>query len=224
MYKILFIDEEKDAIDDFRDYVEQTPASKNVDVFSEFPLGDIDEMVSLIIKINPDAIITDFMLNEHKTNIRYGVPYNGIDLVRYFTSIREAFPCFVMTSFDDDAVKQSDDVNIVYIKDILHSESKTNVKANFLEKVVSQITHYKARINAAEKELIDLIKLRDEGKAGIMDEEKIIQLDSFLERSIDKRNTIPSDYKQLSNTQRLEQILNTVDNILKQVNKDEDQL
>ncbi|ORC30220.1 hypothetical protein B2M05_15500, partial [Enterobacter cloacae subsp. cloacae] len=195
MYKILFIDEEADAIDDFKDYVEQTPASKNVQVLSEFPLNDLDEMVALIIKINPDAVITDFMLNEHKTHIKYGVPYNGIELVRHFTAIREAFPCFVMTSFDDDAVKQSDDVNIVYIKDILHSENKTNVKANFLEKVVSQITHYKARIESAEKELITLIKLRDEGKAGIMDEERIIQLDNFLERSIDKRNIIPNDYK-----------------------------
>ncbi|SUB31435.1 Uncharacterised protein [Yersinia pseudotuberculosis] len=221
MYKILFIDEEKDAIDDFKDYVDETPASKNVEVLSEYPLNDLDDMISLIIKINPDAIITDFMLNEHKVNIKYGVPYNGIELVRNFTSIREGFPCFVMTSFDDDAVKQSDDVNIVYIKDILHSEKKTNVKANFLEKVVSQITHYKSKLENTESELKKLLKLRDSGKATIADEEKIIELDNFLEKSIDKNNAIPKSYKQLSNTQRLEQILSKVDSLLQQVQKDE---
>lgn len=222
MYKILFIDEEKDAIDDFRDYVEETPASKNVDVLSEYPLGDLDEMISLIIKINPDAIITDFMLNEHKINIKYGVPYNGIELVKTFTSIRDGFPCFVMTSFDDDAVKQSDDVNIVYIKDILHSEKKTKVKANFLEKVVSQITHYRSKIENAEFELKKLIVRRDAGKASLADEEKIIELDTFLERSIDKTNIIPKNYKHSSNTQKLEEILNKVDDLLKQVNRHED--
>ncbi|MCT6590822.1 hypothetical protein N3553_13145 [Pantoea dispersa] len=219
MYKILFIDEEKEAIEDFKDYVDETPTSKNIEVLNEYPLKEIDEMISLIIKLNPDAIITDFMLNEHKTDIKYGVSYNGIELVKRIMAIREGFPCFVMTSFDDDAVKQSDDVNLVYIKDILHSEKDTKVKANFLEKVVNQISHYQSKIHSVEVELKKLIKLRDTGKAGIVDEERIIELDTFLERAIDKKSTIPKEYKKLSNTQRLESILNKVDNILSKVNK-----
>lgn len=221
MYKILFIDEENDAIDEFKDYADETKTSEQILVVAEFPQPTLEEMIQTIIKINPDAIITDFMLNEKKTSIKYGVEYNGIDLVKDFTSIREGFPCFVMTSFDDDAVKESDDVNIVYIKEILHSEKSSNVKASFLEKVVSQIAHYRSRIESYENELKALIELRNSGKANISDENRIIVLDQLLEQSIDRQNSIPMEFKELSNTHRLNEILSKVDNLLSKINKDE---
>lgn len=221
MYRILFIDEETDAIEEFKDYADETTTSEQIVVLDEFPQPSLDEMIETIIKINPDAVITDFMLNEKKTSIKYGVEYNGIDLVKKFISIRDDFPCFVMTSFDDDAVKESDDVNIVYIKDILHSEKNSNVKASFLEKVVSQITHYRARIDSSEKELKQLIELRKTGKATIVDENRIIELDHFLEQSVDRKNSIPKEFKELSNTQRLQEILSKVDNLLSKINKND---
>lgn len=221
MYKILFIDEEEDAIDDFKDYADETTTSEQILIVAEFPQPTLEEMIQTIIKINPDAIITDFMLNEKKTSIKYGVEYNGIDLVKNFTSKRDGFPCFVMTSFDDDAVKESDDVNIVYIKEILHSEKSSNVKASFLEKVVSQIAHYRSRIESYENELKALIELRNNGKANISDENRIIVLDQFLEQSIDRQSSIPMEFKELSNTNRLNEILLKVDNLLSKIKKDD---
>jgi DNA-binding NarL/FixJ family response regulator len=221
MYKILFIDEEDDAIDDFKDYADETTTSEQILIVAEFPQPTLEEMIQTIIKINPDAIITDFMLNEKKTSIKYGVEYNGIDLVKNFTSKRDGFPCFVMTSFDDDAVKESDDVNIVYIKEILHSEKSSNVKASFLEKVVSQIAHYRSRIESCENELKALIELRNNGKANISDENRIIVLDQFLEQSIDRQSSIPMEFKELSNTNRLNEILLKVDNLLSKIKKDD---
>ncbi|WP_113626420.1 hypothetical protein [Pectobacterium peruviense] len=221
MYKILFIDEEDDAIDDFKNYADETTTSEQILIVTEFPQPTLEEMIQTIIKINPDAIITDFMLNEKKTSIKYGVEYNGIDLVKNFTSKRDGFPCFVMTSFDDDAVKESDDVNIVYIKEILHSEKSSNVKASFLEKVVSQIAHYRSRIESYENELKALIELRNNGKANISDENRIIVLDQFLEQSIDRQSSIPMEFKELSNTNRLNEILLKVDNLLSKIKKDD---
>ena len=218
MYKILFIDEQKSDIDEFKDYVDQSNTKENFTVESEFPLEDITEMIQLIVKHNPDAIVTDFMLNEYKEDIDYNVPYNGVQLVREFTSVREGFPCFVMTSFDDNAIKESEDVNIVYIKDILHgSEGKTQAKANFLVRVESQIVHYKSKIQDAENELLRLLQLRNEGKATMEEENELIRLDHFLEVSIDKKSSIPAEFKSLSNTDKLEAMLSKVDELLKKV-------
>lgn len=220
MYKIIFIDEQQSDIDDFKDYVDATNSNEKFEVIGEFPQEELDEMIQVIIKHNPDAVVTDFMLNEYKEAVKYNVPYNGVQLVQEMLSIRESFPCFVMTSFDDNAIKASDDVNLVYIKDILHgSEKETNAKANFLERVESQIVHYKTKIANAEKELYRLLELRNSEKATIEDEEEIIRLDHFLERSIDKRNAIPEEYKSLSNTKRLTEIISKVDELLKKVEK-----
>ncbi|HMI78575.1 MAG TPA: hypothetical protein VK484_07265 [Ferruginibacter sp.] len=221
MYKILFIDEQEDDIDDFKDYIQKTNTKQTFELVIELPLDSLDSMLDRILDINPDAVIVDFMLNEYKELVQYNVPYNGVDLIEALLSIRQDFPCFVMTSFDDDAIKIIDDVNKVYIKDILHGKEKeTNAKANFLERIESQIGHYKTRIGNAEQRLEELIEMRKAGKVTMEDEKEIIDLDDFLEKSLDKKSSIPEEYKTLSNTKKLEEILTKVDELLEKVNKD----
>ena len=216
MYKIIFIDEQPDDIEEFQDYVDKTNTNEKFTLIAEYPAESISDMIQIVIQHNPDALITDFMLNEYKEAVKYNVPYNGVQLVKEFTSIREGFPCFVITSFDDDAIKTSDDVNIVYIKNILHiAEEKTGAKANFLERIENQIIHYKSKIQEAEKELLHLLELRSAGKATVQDESELIRLDHFLESSVDKRNIIPEEYKSLSNINKLEEVLSKVDELLK---------
>jgi DNA-binding NarL/FixJ family response regulator len=91
MYKILFIDEQQGDIDDFKDYVDATTTTENISVVAEYPLESLDEMIQEIFKHNPDAVITDFMLNEYKEAIKYNVPYNGVELVRELTRFERAF-------------------------------------------------------------------------------------------------------------------------------------
>ena len=218
MHKIVFIDEQKEDIDDFLDYVEKTSTKESFEIIVEYPVEDLDEMIQLIIQHGPDAIITDYMLNESKEYIKYNIPYNGVELVNEFLSIREGFPCFVMTSYDDQAISSSEDVNIVYIKGLIHnSEQKTGAKANFLERVESQIMHYKSRIETAEKNIVALLDLRKSGTATLDQESELIELDQFLESSIDKRNSIPAEFKVLSNEKMLGEMLSKVDLILKRL-------
>ncbi|MEI6949660.1 hypothetical protein V9K67_20905 [Paraflavisolibacter sp. H34] len=217
MYKLLFIDEEQDTLEDFADYVDEFPSKVSVKPFTKLPLESMEEMIDYIIKLAPDALITDFRLNEMKGDIKYNVPYNGVDLVREYQSIRDYFPCFVLTALDDEAISQSDDVNIVYIKNILYNKEEGNAKAKFLDRVISQIEHYKSRIENAKAELLALIKIRESGQADIGVEKRIIDLDDFLEKSVDAKNSIPAELKLLSNSDRLNTILNKVDELLKKI-------
>jgi DNA-binding NarL/FixJ family response regulator len=220
MYKILFIDEEKDTLEDFEQFVDGFSSKVELQSFTHFPLAEKDEMIEYIIKLAPDALITDFRLNEMKSDIKYNVPYNGIDLIEEFLSIRNHFPCFVLTAIDDEAVNQSDDVNMVYIKNILYSKEDGGAKAKFLDRVISQIEHYKSRIENAKIELSELIKIRESGKADYKIEERMIELDDFLEKSIDAKNSIPSEFKSFSNSNKLDNILNKVDELLDKINND----
>jgi len=216
MYKLLFIDEEKETLEDFEDFVENFPAKIELKAITQLPLADKEEMIEYIIKLAPDALIFDFRLNEMKTDIDYNVPYNGVDLVEEFQSIRNHFPCFVLTALDDEAVNQSDDVNIVYVKNILYKkdEGEGKAKAQFLDRVINQIEHYQKRIENAKNELTELVKVREAGEANIEIENRLIVLDDFLEKSIDARSSIPSEFKTLSNSNRLDNILNKVDKLL----------
>ena len=153
MYKILFIDEEKDTLQDFEEFVEKFHSKIKLEPITNFPLSNLEEMIECIIKIAPDAIISDYRLNELKTDIKYNVPYNGVDLVEEYQRIRNDFPCFVLTALDDEAVNSSNDVNIVYVKNILYNQEEGNAKAKFLDRVISQIEHYENRIERYKQEL-----------------------------------------------------------------------
>ncbi|HEX8575306.1 MAG TPA: hypothetical protein VF677_03350, partial [Flavobacterium sp.] len=145
---------------------------------------------------------------------------NGVNLVEEFQSIRNHFPCFVLTALDDEAVNNSNDVNIVYVKNILYNKEEGNAKAKFLDRVISQIEHYKNRIESYKQELADLIEIRKKGDADIAVESRIIELDDFLEKSIDGKSVIPSEFKTLTNSNRLDNILNKVDKLLKKLDED----
>ncbi len=221
MYKILFVDEESGTLEDFEEFVEKSSSKAKIEPITMLPLAELDDMVESIIKISPDAVISDYRLNELKTDIKYTVKYNGVELVEEFQSIRNDFPCFVLTAVDDEAVNSSDDVNIVYVKNLLYNKEEGNAKASFLERVISQIEHYKSRIKNSQTELAELIDLRKEGKADILIENRIIELDDFLEKTIDGKSVIPAEFKTLTNSKRLDEILNKVDQLLKKLEEDD---
>lgn len=58
------------------------------------------------------------------------------------------------------------------------------------------------------------MELRNAGTATMDDESEIIRLDHFLEVSTDRKNSIPDEYKTLSNSRRLEELLTKVDTLL----------
>lgn len=222
-YRILFIDEETDSFDDFLDYIEKSTRAGEIEPITQLPLEDLDMMLERIFEISPDAIITDFNLNEKRVDIDYNVPYNGTELLEAFLSKRTDFPFLVLTAFDDVAINETDDVNKIYVKHILHRSNKEETlkaRATFLDRVIASINHYQSKLKNAEVELLQLLEKKKAGETNYDDEQRIIELDGFIEKSVDKSSSIPNEYKISSNTDRLGELLSRVDSIIDKLNKD----
>lgn len=125
-----------------------------------------------------------------------------------------------MTSYDTDAIHASEDVNKVYDKEILHSDAS---KGNdpFLIRLKSQYDKYHMRIINAQKELESLVKNSNERKLTIKEEERLIELDNFLEKSIDARNPVPIELKKVSNQENLIKLLSKVDKFIEEVKQND---
>jgi len=221
MYKLLYIDEDQEQIENFQNYIDDTNTNNIFEVIPQLPLGDMEEMIEKILKANPDVIVSDFLLNENIGALGYNVPYNGVELVEEFLAIRHKFPCFVLTAKDQDAVSDSEDVNLVYTKSLMTTEIEdTKAKVKFTDRLIKQIEHYQSRITDAQKELQELLEVRKSGNADYKIENRIIELDDFLEKSIDATHSVPTEFKTFSNTQRLDNILSKVDELLKKLDND----
>lgn len=214
MYRILFVDEQQEDIDNFKDYVEEKDSERIFEVLQMYPLESLDDMVEEIMNAHVNAVVTDFRLNEYKVYIKYNVPYDGAQLVEKVMAEREDFPCFVLTSFDDEAVGKSEDVNIVYIKGILHrTEKHTTAKATFLDRVKNQIIHYQSKIDKWESRLMELLEKSKTIKLDALEEEELLKLDNLIEKSLDKKSTVPQIAKTSTESESLYELLKAVEEL-----------
>lgn len=209
-YKILFIDEEKRQQDEFADFMDHY--QDRVELICHYPRATLVETIAMIDELHPDAIVSDFKLNEIKDDIKYNVSFDGSELMDAYLDERPGFPCFVLTSFDDQAIYRSHDLNIVYLKRDLHP-SKDD-KITFADRIIQKIVSYQAEISNAQERLNVLMELRRNNQATSRDEQELIELDSFLERSLGKKTQVPAGMKDLSNMNRLNELIGKADAIL----------
>lgn len=209
-YKILFIDEEKRQQDEFADFMDHY--QDRVELICCYPLSTLVDTIAMIDELHPDAIVSDFKLNDIKDDIKYNVSFDGSELMDAYLDERPGFPCFVLTSFDDEAIYRSHDLNIVYLKRDLHP-SKDD-KITFADRIIQKIVSYQTEISNAQERLNDLMELRRNNQATSKDEQELIELDSFLERSLGQKTQVPAGMKELSNMKRLNELIEKADAIL----------
>ena len=209
-YKILFIDEEKRQQDEFADFMDHY--QDRVELICCYPLSTLVDTIAMIDESHPDAIVSDFKLNDIKDDIKYNVSFDGSELMDAYLDERPGFPCFVLTSFDDEAIYRSHDLNIVYLKRDLHP-SKDD-KITFADRIIQKIVSYQTEISNAQKRLNDLMELRRNNQATSKDEQELIELDSFLERSLGQKTQVPAGMQELSNMKRLIELIEKADAIL----------
>lgn len=219
MYKIVYIDEQEDARDEFLDFVENKDSDKRFDVETMKPAASLEEMLAQIREIGADALISDYRLNEHIKGLGYPVPYDGVELVNEFLQERAGYPCFVITSFPADAANSSEDVNIVYVKNVLNDRDSADL--DFLVRIRIQVDHYRNKIDEAENRIFELLPRRRAGVLSLDEEEELVRLDSFLESTISKSAAVPPELKRPSNENKLSELLLKVDTLLGKMGHDE---
>ena len=212
-YKILFVDEEDEALENFEYYVYHRNSDKAIDLIAMVPHDNLDELLKYIEIENFDAIITDHKLNEKKSSIEY----DGIELVRAIQAKKENFPCFILTGWDKEAVENGDDANIVYLKNFEDPEGDSH--ATFLDKIKNQILKYRKKIKDSEDELLLLIEKSNEADLNASEEARLIELDSFIEKSTNQKSAIPEHLKGIKNLDELHKMIDSTDKLLEELKK-----
>lgn len=213
MYRILFIDEVEADIRRFQRYVYKQDTNKQFDVVAKLPIENFDKFIEEILTEKVDAIISDYQLTEYMPVITY----TGVELIEEILMKKSGFPCFVMTSHDDQAVAKSSDVNIVYIKGLMTKED--NVKITFLERVKNQIQHYKSKISDVQSEFNTIIKKSKDISLSAKDEERLLELDDFLEKALNQESKIPTKLKEKSTLSDLHKLIENTDILLAKFSK-----
>lgn len=167
---------------------------------------DIDRMVEKIINEKTDALIIDFKLSSQQN-----ISYSGVALAEKIEKKLHGFPLFILTSFEDDLFqKENFNAYQVFEFERYIEDYKERIEIN--SKIVQQIKIYNSTLNLWKEELIRL--LPHEGENATIDE-RILLLDSWIERSIDGTSAIPQKTKkELNDANRIQLLIDKIDKII----------
>jgi hypothetical protein len=201
-YKIAYIDESEADTRKFQRF-----SYNYFEVIPFIPKDSIEETCNDILESHVDAIISDFDFAEQLSTVHY----DGTDLVSLFLKKRDNFPVFILTSYEDDAISKGEDVNIIYEK------KEMDEGEMFLERVKAQIEKYKHKLEFEENRIIELITESKKRKLNAAEMEELAELDSKIEKALDKESRIPNILRSDKEASELSELLKKVDELAKKL-------
>lgn len=207
-YKIGIVEDDflmKHLIKERLERIQEENVELEVEIIAFEELGQLD-LIDKIYEENFDALVLDHKLNSANANVNF----EGADVATSMEELLYFFPVFILTSYEIDAEsKKYVDVNTVYEKD-KYIEDEIGDYVQFINrKIITQIKHYKNRIEDIQNELIDL-KKKDE--LNNEEKERVLMLDHYLEISLCGRKAIPLHLKK--EDENLQKLIDLAQSIL----------
>lgn len=169
--------------------------------------SDINDLLEQIVETEIDALIVDYKLSSYEV----AVDYTGVGFANCTEKRFMGFPIFILTSFEAELYqKEIFDAYRVYDFERYLNDDNERIEIN--TKIVEQCIKRRKQIEEWKAELSELLPREGESKE-IND--KILLLDSNLEKSLDGEHAIPYTLKEKLTSDNFASILLKLDELLK---------
>lgn len=168
---------------------------------------EMEDITSQILEKNLDAVLIDYNLKSYAT-----ISYTGVQLAKYIQEKFFEFPLFILTAYEDELYEQ-EIFNAYQVFDFERylSEPKERIELHY--KLIEQVTKHKKQIEQWKDEIRGL--LPEKGKNVEVDN-KILELDTKLEKSIDGFSAIPNEVKHTLKSNKIDELIEKIDLLLKE--------
>lgn len=179
---------------------------------------ELDELVLDAIEEKLDLVIVDHLFSDTEPTIQY----TGTDIVNKLHDEVLNYPAVILTSHEDDAEREISEAYMPYLIFEKRVISTKELSDYFVRKLTLHIEKYKNNLKDKQSELLALIdKRKSEGELSYTEEERVIELDNFLEKSLRKKSSIPSSLKSPSVNDDLSKLISMTEEILRKVDGNE---
>lgn len=216
--KIGIVDDDSSKVTQIMTYLLcgiQGASQQKVEKYSniEFEVVEIDlttemeDIATVVLEQRVDALLIDYNLSSRAT-----VSYTGVQLAKYIDQRFYGFPLFILTSYEDELYEQEifDTYQIFDFERYL-SEPKERIELHY--KLIEQVSKYRKQIEQWKREIKKL--LPQKGKSAEIDN-KILDIDGKLERTIDGYSSIPNNIKKIFEANKIDELISKIDMLLKE--------
>ncbi len=209
-YKIAYLDENDGWINTFYQTfkTEFDILRIKVDINSS-----IKELLVQLMSSNLDAIVTDYLLEEEGD-----VSFNGNKVVEAIKQIQPHFPIIMLTSYQKQAINFTDDVHIIYSKDILDGENEDELEI-FKTKIQSNISNYKKKIEDTNNRIEKLVEKRNDQGLEIPEEEELTKLYILFDELNPEGKDFPANLIHRESISKLNEFVSETREILEELKK-----
>ena len=210
--KIGIVDDDSSKVTQIMTYLLcgiQGASQQKVEKYSniEFEVVEIDlttemeDIATVVLEQRVDALLIDYNLSSRAT-----VSYTGVQLAKYIDQRFYGFPLFILTSYEDELYEQE-----IFDFERYLSEPKERIELHY--KLIEQVSKYRKQIEQWKREIKKL--LPQKGKSAEIDN-KILDIDGKLERTIDGYSSIPNNIKKIFEANKIDELISKIDMLLKE--------
>lgn len=168
-------------------------------------LDNLKDMVGQIVEERIDAVIIDYKLSSQKA-----ISYTGVSLAKALSYQLWKFPIFILTTYQDDLFSHElFDSYLVFDFERYIGENEERVELN--SKVIEQIKKYRIEFDNWKRELESLLPRA--GESAHIDE-RILELDSKIERSMNGSATLPIPVKKGFAVENINKLISKIDQVI----------
>lgn len=168
---------------------------------------DMEDITSSIIENRIDVLLIDYNLSSYET-----ISYTGVQLANFIQEKLFEFPLFILTAYEDQLYEQElFDAYQIFDFERYLSESQERVELHY--KLIEQVNKYQKQIELWKDEIKRL--LPEKGKTAEIDN-RLLELDSKLEKSIDGHSAISNAVKNSLQSNKIDELISKIDLLLKE--------
>lgn len=209
-YKVAYIDENDGWINTFYQTFKNEFDILRIKV-------DLNSSIKLIteqlLSSDLDAIVTDYLLEEEG-----GVSFNGNKIVDAIKEKKPHFPLIMLTSHQKQAISHTDDVHIIYSKDVLDGENEEQLEI-FKTKINSNINNYYKKIDDTNTRIERLVERRNTSGLDVSEEEELTKLYILFDELDPEGKDLPANLIHRDSISKLSEFVNETKEILEELKK-----
>ena len=212
-YRIAYIDEDKGWINTFYQTFKNDFDILRIEVNPE---SSVESILNQLLESDLNAIVTDYLLEENAE-----VSFNGNKIVEEIKRIKPHFPIVMLTSFPTQAIGHTDDVHIIYNKNILSVENDREKEELdiFKSKIQSNISNYYKKIDDTNLRIEELVEKRNDVGLEIFEEEELTKLYILFDELNPEGKDLPANLIHRDSISKLNEFVSETREILEELKK-----
>ena len=202
MYRIGFIDDDRDSYEDYQVRLER----KDIELLYPDGITEMPEIIEWLLSNGIKCFIIDYKLNNK-------FKFLGTELIAYINERVPDLPCLILTNYPEESIRENlVIINLIEDRNVLAADDIEE----FVRKIKQAVDVFENRLHKYYINYEELLKAKKNGSISAIEEEQFINLYKLL-RAYGEIDDLPIQLLSSEVNQKIDEILGRVNILVQKV-------